>query len=262
MSKIKTLAVLTFAAVCRERKRALVTPSSALSIPNSRFGDAETSAPLRHVQSLPTKRHLAIVAPIVGLVVPRSPSTVARFVVTVYVNAIKRVMRSGPRANRTVKFAKCSKAELNASPTIVRVGGVCGRRAASQGFMISLVLKGVPFLVPSVALFRQFSSQATAALRLSMFQVPTLREKFFSACALAAPAQIPVNTVTVSNHRHIAELSAREIDTIGGGRNLRYLIISHSKLLDSFLVRGSKAFAAFSALAFYTICPPNVESLR
>jgi hypothetical protein len=41
----------------------------------------------------------------------------------------------------------------------------------------------------------------------------------------------------------------------------RYCAFSHSKLLHSFVVRGSKAFAAFSALAFYTICPPNVESL-
>ena len=197
-------------------------PIQAQPTTHQTFIHAEKSAPLLNALGLSFVCKGSIVAFVVGLLFSRSPSTIARLVIPVIVNTIKRMVGwSYSHVSQEVDKEIPSVANGNSSSTIssvkprLRIGATLFH--AHPCFVFSAQL---PCPVRRMSMLQNSATPATSGFAAA--QVGTIDRIFHPASASACPLRPNRIAGAPANNRPFSKLHPSKIDYFHGGQYTPY----------------------------------------
>jgi hypothetical protein len=169
----------------------IYTPPVFQPVLNSAAGQAKLFLPGSDALSLSLEGELPIVSPVVGLDVARSPSHVARRIVSVNVNPVQGMFRGRATTNLKDKLLHRVKAKLDSPTSVVVVFSHAWIVTATLGIVKSPKLRASLFSVGPELVADHFSMKATTGAGVAVAQLLPIDSLLRPAVAKHCPPGPP-----------------------------------------------------------------------
>ncbi len=166
--------------------------------------------PFRKTLSLVSVGNQKIAPRVARLVFLSCPSQIARFVMTLDINAVQRVFCCGAATDLAEKLIKRLKAEFNTTTSIQWITGIFNVAAAAFRFMICAIF-GRSVIAASFAMLQIALAAASTRFRFALEQIRGGDRFYLTATAFAQPKYVTILRSEQGKDCPITEMLSRQI---------------------------------------------------